>query len=391
MERTPLNRCRSLMSNVNLPDHVRKRIMDEAACAQKRTLPDQREAPITPRPFASAQTGADRLATRRHRRARGLAAACAAAIVLGAVFSSGIAPLPDALSQLGIFSEPGASPSTGSAHDNHFVLSAYAAERNGGDESSATLELHDFGLTGGWGCGDLDLETGEVHSDGDDPACIGDDGQAFAQVRYLLDLTCTGTNIESVTYSIGGERVHFTSENWIYGPNSDEPIDFEQTDSFTVAYDEQNADKAKTQRNLVAYFPVNERGCEIHELLSADGDQVKQVLEDMSAESDGEEGGFPITRDDHPELLSEAEVKALSDELDLIIQRGYADLLAQAPLTLTATFEDGTTQTKSYTIAPVADFEERLAEYRAQQVKSFPENLFAPPDPVLYTITEITE
>ena len=67
MERTPLNRCRSLMSSVDLPDHVRKRIMDEAACAQKRALPDQREALIAPRPFAPAQTGADRLATRRHR------------------------------------------------------------------------------------------------------------------------------------------------------------------------------------------------------------------------------------------------------------------------------------------------------------------------------------
>ena len=377
MERTPLNRCRSLMSSVDLPDHVRKRIMDEAACAQKRALPDQREALIAPRPFAPAQTGADRLATRRHRRARGLAAACAAAIVLGAAFASGSAPLPDALSQLGIFSEPGASPSTGSAHDNHFVLSAYAAERNGGDESSATLELHDFGLTGGWGCGDYDGETGEAHSDGDDPACVGDDGQRFAQVRNPLDLTCTGTNIESVTYTVDGERVHFTSENRTYGPFDNSPVDFEQTDSFTVTYDEQNADKKELRRELVAYFPLNERGSEIQTTLEAYWEQQQRIHEGADY--------------DKGKLLSDDEVRALSDELEGIVMQGYAELLADAPLTLTATFTDGTTQTKTYVIAPVEDFEEQWDAYREERSKSSIERLFSSAEPTLYTITEITE
>lgn len=376
MKQTTLETYRSLMSGVELPDRVRENVAAEVAQAH-----ENQEAAGTP----DVRTPTFRANAKRRPLVRGIAAAaCVATLALGLAFGSGIAHLPSTPPSNG--ADTAALPASG----NSFALAAYAAELSVSDGQSVTLELRDFGYLGGWGCGDLDLETGEVHSDSDAPGCVGDDGQRFAQVRYLLDLSCTGTNIKSITYSIGGERVHFTSENWAYGSNSDEPVDFEQQDSFVIDYDDQEADKTDTQRNLAAYFPVNERGCKIQSALEEDHDKVLAILKNTPSE-DG--ASVRIAREDHPELLSDAELQALNDELGDIILCGYADLLAQAPLTLTATFQDGSTQTKSYLITPVADFKERLNAYREKSSKpmSFLENLFAPAEkPALYTITETT-
>lgn len=367
MKQPAMNEYRSLMNSVDLPESVRENVMREA------TAPDARQ----PQPQPARHT-----APRRHPVVRGLAAGtCAVALVTGLAFASGLVQLPNNTP-----THNGASvvPSTG----NFFTLAAYAAEQEGSNGQSATLALRNFGLGGGWGTGDLDVETGEVHSDGDNPACIGDDGQAFAQVRYLLDLTCIGNNIQSVTYSIGGERVHFTRENWVHGPFSDEPVDFEQQDSFTIAYDQQEDDKAEIQRNLVAYFPLNERGNEINALLIENGEKRQRIHENMGAK-DGE--STRIDPNEHPELLSDEKAQALNDELGRIIRRGFAELLAQAPLTLTATFADGTTQTKSYLIAPVPEFDERYDAYFKELSKPWYEQNPEKAEPILYTITEITE
>ena len=47
------------------------------------------------------------------------------------------------------------------------------------------------------------------------------------------------------------------------------------------------------------------------------------------------------------------------------------------------TFDDGSTETKSYIIAPVEDFEQRYADFSAESYKN-PRALW----PTLYTITE---
>lgn len=365
MKQPAMNEYRSLMNSVDLPESVRENVM-RAALA-----PDAQRA--QPQPA--------RRTSPRHPVVRGLAAGtCAVVLVAGLAFASGLVQLPNAPTHNGA----SVVPATG----NFFTLAAYAAEQEGSNGQSATLALRNFGLGGGWSTGGLDVETGESHSDGDDPACIGDDGQAFAQVHYLLDLTCIGNNIQSVTYSIGGERVHFTRENWIYGPFSDEPMDFEQQDSFTIAYDQQEADKAEIQRNLVAYFPLNERGNEINALLSDNAEERWRIHESMGAK-DGE--SVRIDPNEHPELMSNEEEKALRDELGRIVHRGFAELLAQAPLTLTATFTDGTTQTKSYLIAPVPEFDERYEAYIEERLKPWYEQNPEKAEPILYTITEITE
>lgn len=368
MKRTNMNDYRSLMNGVELPDRVHERVMHATLQAQE--APATKAGPHEPQPRAVAK--------QRHLLARSLAAAtCVLVLVAGIAFASGITTWP------------GTSPAgstivaTLPASGNFFTLAAYAAEQGEGELArSATLEFKNFGTAGGWSCGSFDVETALSHNDGDSAASLGDDGQAFAQVGFALDLTCIGSNIQSITYSIDGGQVHFTSENRAYGPFDDTPVDFQQQDNFTIAYDDQGNDKQKMRRQLVAYFPVNERGCEIQAILGEDSEKQQSIHEKANV-PDGE--SVRIERDEHPELLSDNELKALQDELEKIILRRYAEMLSQSPLTMTVTFNDGSTETKSYTIAPVENFEQRFAEYK--DATSQPNTAEAIP-PTLYTITE---
>lgn len=368
MKRTNLDDYRSLMDNVELPKHVKDSVAH--AVAQASETPQDKAAS---RDFpAQPETG--------HRRpwARvALVGACATVIAAALLFAGGAIPLP------------GQMPAGNTANvslsktGNFFTLAAYAAEQGGEEpEQSATLEFKNFGALGGWGCGTYDVETGLSHEEGDSPSSVGHDGTYYAQVRYALDLTCTGNNIKSVTYAIDGERVHFTSENRAYGPFGDENVNFEQQDSFTIAYDDQASDKAKMQRNLVAYFPVNERACEIQEILDEDAAKQQAIYEQLAR--DGE--SLRIPRNEHPELLSDEAHKELMNELGRIILRGYGDLLSRSPFTLTVTYDDGSTETKAYRIAPVEDFDQRLATFQAETTVNPTASW-----PTLYTITELDE
>lgn len=49
--------------------------------------------------------------------------------------------------------------------------------------------------------------------------------------------------------------------------------------------------------------------------------------------------------------------------LNALLIRKYADMIAQARLKVTATYDDGTTETKTYVITPVDNLEETLRAY----------------------------
>lgn len=67
--------------------------------------------------------------------------------------------------------------------------------------------------------------------------------------------------------------------------------------------------------------------------------------------------------------------------------------LSQSQLKLTATFADGSTQSKSYVIAPVDGFEEAYRAYLDTQRALFEEQGTTEglEEPKLYTITEVVE
>ena len=365
MKQTNMNDYRSLMGGVELPEQIRENVMR----AVEQTDEGQRTEAAKTSPHA-------RTAKRSHPLVRGVAvAACAVVLAVGLAFAGNAVPWPSALPADSTIKA--SLPTSG----NFFTLAAYAAEQGEGKlEQSATLEFKNFGIGGGWSWGSYDVETGLSHEDGDSPNSVGDDGTCYAQVGYFLDLTCVGNNIRSVTYSIDGEGVHFTSENRTYGPNDRRPVDFKEQDSFTIAYGEQAADKAKIQRKLVAYFPLEGRAIEIWAVLKKDYEKQKEVHDSLAPDG----GSAHISRSEHPELLSDIELKTLNDELGQIILRRYGEILSESPLTLTVTYDDGSTETKSYLIAPVEDFEQRYADFCAESYKN-PRALW----PTLYTITEI--
>ena len=51
------------------------------------------------------------------------------------------------------------------------------------------------------------------------------------------------------------------------------------------------------------------------------------------------------------------------ENLNALLIRKYADMIAQARLKVTATYDDGTTETKTYVITPVDNLEETLRAY----------------------------
>lgn len=364
MKQTNMDDYRSLMGGVELPDRIRENVMREVEQAQE----GQRAGNATTSPHT-------RTAKKSHPLVRGVAAAaCAVVLAVGLAFAGNAVFWPNALPSDSTIKA--SLPTSG----NFFTLAAYAAEQGEGKlEQSATLELKNFGIGGGWSWGSYDAETGLSHEDGDSPNSVGDDGTCYAQVGYFLDLTCVGNNIRSVTYSIDGEGVHFTSENRTYEPNDRRPVDFKEQDSFTIAYGEQTADKTKTQRKLMAYFPLEGRAIEIWAILKRDYEKQKEVYDSLAPDG----GTTQIPRSEHPELLSDIELKTLNDELGQIVLRRYGEILSKSPLTLTVTFDDGSTETKSYIIAPVEDFDQRYAAFRAESYKN-PRALW----PTLYTITE---
>lgn len=53
----------------------------------------------------------------------------------------------------------------------------------------------------------------------------------------------------------------------------------------------------------------------------------------------------------------------MHENLNALLIRKYADMIAQARLKVTATYDDGTTETKTYVITPVDNLEETLRAY----------------------------
>ncbi len=164
-----------------------------------------------------------------------------------------------------------------------------------------------------------------------------DSGQRYLSVAYLFDLACTGTNVASLTYTVGGDRVLFyTNERMpdsTYREGDDPYVEYRAA-SFTVGYDEQNASKTDIWRALRVSFPLEGEMAELYDAATE---------EFYSGRREGDVG--------------------LHENLNALLVRRYADIVSQARLTVTATFEDGSTETKAYVIAPVDDLEEKVRAY----------------------------
>ncbi len=233
---------------------------------------------------------------------------------------------------------------------NTFFLAAYAAEGAGIQPgTAATLSADDFLGTGGNSGAFYDPETGQFTA--------YDEWSGF---KYGFNLECSGRNVASVAYEIEGDHAYFETIDLEKGmrPRTQEEIDagntsaYSYTKAVTFDYDDQRGIQDDRIYSIYLGFPVPEA--------------AKQARYDMG------NGG-----DAH--LLFYECGKALDLEA--------ARTLAQCRLHLTATFEDGSTQTKTYAIVPVDDVEQRINAYW--------DACYASPDrsepPSLFTIVELDE
>lgn len=234
-------------------------------------------------------------------------------------------------------------------------------DANAESGNSATLHTEEF--TGGGGF------SGPWYNPADDTFWSWE----WAGYKYHFPVYCTGSNIESITYEIEGERSYFetidqtlTDEQRKNGAHT-----YRYTKTVTFDYDHQESADGNRIVEIYIGFPLSDSGLEAHRL-----------------------------------LMSERDSKEADRQLNVSIEESAAKEMASSKLNLTATFADGSTQMKSYVIAPVPDFTERyLAYYDAreafrdveppargasdEEVADFLSQM--PPMPKLYTITEIVE
>ncbi|WP_244977638.1 hypothetical protein [Eggerthella guodeyinii] len=136
--------------------------------------------------------------------------------------------------------------------------------------------------------------------------------------------------------------------------------------SFTVGYDEQNVNNAETWRALRVSFPLEGETATLH-------DAATEEFYSGRRERDVE----------------------LHENLNALLVRRYADIVSQARLEVTATFEDGSTETKTYVIAPVDNLEETLRAYgdalraQAAEAEANPGPTNPIDQPQLFTFTQV--
>lgn len=242
-------------------------------------------------------------------------AACFAVLVAGTAFASGVITWPE-LPFFGMSSQDSS---------NSFALSAYASEHPEGTAGETImLNSPDFGW-GGYSGAYYDPETRQFWT-----------YDEWAGYKYGLNLACVGQNIESITYAIKGDHAYFE----IMGkekpslPSMQEEIDsgndsaFRYTDSVTLDYNDQHSVQNGRIVSIYLGFPVPEEAADAFHRLQS-GEENRHLFYEYSTAID---------------------IKA-------------ALALASCRIELTATFTDGSTQTKTYSIEPISGFEQQMADY----------------------------
>ena len=139
----------------------------------------------------------------------------------------------------------------------------------------------------------------------------------WAGYKYHFYISCTGHNIETITYEIEGERSYFEIIDGTVTPEQQKNgvHVYHYPKTVTFDYDDQESISEKRIVEIYIGFPLSESGLEAHRRLMTEG---------YSAETE----------------------KQLTDA----IEEGAARELTGSVLRVTATFADGSVETKSYLI-----------------------------------------
>ena len=229
----------------------------------------------------------------RHHRTRILVRAACAALLLGAGTTALALNSPGGF---GIVNDLMAEPP--SPDEN-------AAKEPVAKENSLELDTSQFKGGGGY--------SGPWYNPADDSFW----SYEWAGYKYHFNIRCTGNNIETITYEIEGERSYFeiidttvTQEQRAEGVHV---YHYPKTATFDFSHQE-SIDNTRIVEIYVG-FPLSESGLEAYRRLMAEGHSYEA-----------------------------------SAQLDAAVEEGAARELTGSVLSATATFADGSTQTKSYLI-----------------------------------------
>lgn len=190
-------------------------------------------------------------------------------------------------------------------------------------------------------------------------------------IAFIFDVTCTDENVRSITYEIIGNDAYFESydeeeflrAHGVYGdddPSVENGYAINDESTFTVDYASQDLRENLINCHLLVPFKMRaETQTLMEQLLRCEGDEY---LASMNAT-------FAAEAVDASQALSQSQLK------------------------MTATFADGSTQSKSYVIAPIDGFEEAYRTYLDAGEAYYREHGTTEGfmEPKLYTITEIVE
>lgn len=348
MNEDPLNRYQSMMSDTHAPAHLSEQVLEQARTRTSasasvdavRTAKSDR--PATAPAFSVKRT-----------RVKGFAIAACAVLALGA---GALALSPLALSSSG--NGDGADTALSPSFANPFGLAVAEAAEPG---QSIALSTDESGIS-----------------------LAGNGG---FDIRFAMNLTCVGESIKHLSYTIEGDDVRFMgfdiSQDASH-PKMDTPAQFE------VDYDDQNPEDLRREILVNTADPAimenKQQISDLHRQLEATEDPdavaaLQEQLDELFSQStelnNAYYGGDLMSgKIDNNTWFASKVTEA-------------AQKLANATLSVTATFTDGTTATKNYRIAPVENFE--------QTCKAFLDVSFTPDhdenDPALttplFTITEI--
>ena len=285
----------------------------------------------TRKAIAAARVNAAHAASTRGAAAHGprplgwyVAAGCAvAAVALVALGLSGIVTSTSTQGDDGVATAPAAP--------NSFTLAAYAGEVPLAGTEEMAME------SGGWSAVLADMEiplrTETLRCD------------------LALNLTCTGSNIKTLTYQIEGDGIALALHKEIKEEDEDGP--YYRTD-VTVS------NTWKTTPEELEDYPESDTLPYVRVKFEKT-EEIKQALNRVNEL----EGQYPykFQGDDQWKAIPDDVKQAMQEaheDLDMAVRTAAAECMSEATLNITATFTDGSKQTHSYRIAPVKDFEERL-------------------------------
>lgn len=268
---------------------------------------------------------------------------------------------------------------------NFFTLAAYADEASRPADAGTTIDLDASGIrpvnyNNAW----IDPETGEQA-----------DRREFAGMKAGMNAGVVGNSVETVTYSIEGEGAYLETI-------SDDLLAQEEINAFREGKTDilEHANLQRSKSFTLDYDDVAlENGMQVSDVPAILSIYLKVPVPDKTLSN----WDVALSTEDF------AAGRTASMNASAALDIAGSEVLATCKLSITATFTDGSAQTKTYAIGLIPDYEQRITDYwNAVNESGYDYELAMvndeepsdearakaeadPEKPALYTLTEIAE